>query len=173
MNCSRIILIACVLALTMSCSTVSVNYDFDPDADFAALRTFDWLPLPAEARRHELVIKRVRHEVRTQLGAKGITRVADHPDFLIALHGGRQSRVDVIDWGYTYGRYGRYWGRGVEFYEYDEATLVLDFIDARKKELIWRGSATGIVDPYATPEQRSMRIREAVTKILAHFPPER
>jgi hypothetical protein len=57
--------------------------------------------------------------------------------------------------------------------EYEEGTLVLDFVDADTKGLVWRGVATDALDAHATPEDRGKQIQEAVTKILAKYPPAR
>jgi hypothetical protein len=158
--------------LLIGCSTISVNHDYDPDFNFSSLRTYDLLPVPAKAARNELVVKRVVSAVKQNLDAKGIIRDSRKPDFLIAIHGGRQTKVDVVDWGYSYGRYGMYRGpRRVDVYEYQEGTLIIDFVDARTRELFWRGTATGVIDPYRSPEERGRIINEAVAKVLDKFPP--
>lgn len=158
--------------LLIGCSTISVNHDYDPDYNFTRLKTYDILPVPAKAARNELVVKRVVSAIKRNLDAKGIKRDSHKPDFLVAIHGGRQTKVNVVDWGYAYGRYGRHWGpRMVDVYEYQEGTLIIDFVDARTKELFWRGAATGVIDPYASPEERGKIINEAVTKVLDKFPP--
>jgi hypothetical protein len=159
-----------------SCSTTTVSYDYDVEADFASLRTFDWWSVPAGPGTDELAIKRARNALNRQLQAKGFTRAAESPDFFVALHGGTQTKLDIVDWGYSYGRHGPhggYWhGRGVDAYEYQEGTLIVDFVDANTKELIWRGSARAVIDPDRTPEQRSKKINEAVSKLLENFPPD-
>jgi hypothetical protein len=57
--------------------------------------------------------------------------------------------------------------RGVDTYEYEVGTLVLDFVDAKKKELVWRGTASGVIDPGKTAEQ----IDGIIAKLLDNFPP--
>ena len=49
--------------------------------------------------------------------------------------------------------------------------LVVDFVDPREKDLIWRGTASGSVDPHRTPEERTARVQEAVWKMLDQYPP--
>ena len=46
--------------------------------------------------------------------------------------------------------------------------VVIDLIDAQKKQLVWRGKAVGIVGDYADSENR---INEAVKKLFQHYPP--
>ena len=59
----------------------------------------------------------------------------------------------------------------IDVYQYEEGTLVLDFVDGISKELIWRGVGTGEIDRYASPEQQDKGINEAIYKILRNFPP--
>ena len=49
--------------------------------------------------------------------------------------------------------------------------MVLDVVDARTNELIWRGWATDELDDDPTPEAVQKYVREAVEKILEEFPP--
>ena len=55
--------------------------------------------------------------------------------------------------------------------EYQVGTLILDVVLAHDRQLIWRGSASDEVYPDLSPEAREKRIRSAVEKILAPFPP--
>jgi hypothetical protein len=47
----------------------------------------------------------------------------------------------------------------------------LDFVDAKTKKLLWRGSGKARVGDAKTPEKRQKLINEAVEKILKKFPP--
>jgi hypothetical protein len=52
-----------------------------------------------------------------------------------------------------------------------EGALVLLVSDAAEDRIVWRGWATDVIqDP--EPEQIVKKIDEAVTKILARFPPQ-
>ncbi len=168
------------------CSSLSVSYNYDPQANFAAYRSFDWLPPRADGGVDELVGKNVRFAVERELAAKGVRRETRDPDLRIAIHGGRQKYVDVQEYGYAY-RDAPYfvlppgtkdgrpvlapqtlcYERGVRTYEYEIGTLVLDFVDARRKEMVWRGVATAVVDPGSRPED----VQEAVRRLLEKYPP--
>jgi hypothetical protein len=54
--------------------------------------------------------------------------------------------------------------------EYLEAQLVLDVVDARTNELIWRGWATDDLDGNPRAEAVQQYIEEAVEQILERFP---
>lgn len=191
--------ILCLMVLTTSCSIITVSYDYDQEADFTRLATFDWLPIPIKARTNELTVKHVKRAVNRELEAKGFKRNPANPDFLIALHVRREKKVDIVDWGYTYAPHDRYYGyhdrfwrspndrywrwprnrfrrpeyrqKRFELIEYVEGTIILDLVDASSKELIWRGTARGEVDPDRKPEKRREAINKAVAKILENFPP--
>ena len=56
--------------------------------------------------------------------------------------------------------------------EKKEGTLVLDFLDAKTKSLVWHATASGAVRPTASPEEQQQRINEVITQLLARFPPK-
>jgi len=167
-----IFLVSCLTALTMSCSSIyDVSYDYDKQTNFAGLKTYDWLPVPREVKVDTLVQDRIKNAVNSELEAKGLRMTSDEPDFLIAMHAGTEEKVGYSSdsWGYGYGSY---WG-GDRYrkYEYEEGTLVLDFVDTTSKKLIWRGTAKVFVDSKMTPEKTDKLVNEAVQKTLKNFPP--
>ncbi len=160
----------CATVLAQSCSSINVSHDYDPQANFNNLKTFSWLSFPKKAEVNQLVVRRIRDAVTGGLEAKGL-RLSSNPDFLIAMHGATKEKLDIQDWGYSSSR-AAYWGqRDITIQQYTEGTLILDFVDAKSKQMIWRGVASGAVDPGASPEKRTKRINEGVAKLLAKFPP--
>ncbi|MHC4131550.1 MAG: DUF4136 domain-containing protein [Planctomycetota bacterium] len=164
--------------LFVSCSTITVSYDYDIETDFTKLKSFNWMPVTPESGMNDLAINRVKNAVNRNLQTKGFNLSDSNPDFMIAMHGGSQTKLDVVDWGYSYSRYGRYGGgygggHRIDTYEYQEGTLILDFVDAKAMQLIWRSSATAVVNPDSSPEQREQKVNEAVSKMLQNFPPLR
>jgi len=55
--------------------------------------------------------------------------------------------------------------------QYEEGTLVIDFVDMAKQELVWRGVGTGALSESPSVEERTANINNAVTQILDQFPP--
>lgn len=167
----------CLMGFLISCSRVyDVQFDYDTKTDFSNMKTYDWLHVPDTADIDSLTLQRIKKATNTQLKAKGFKITSDNPDFSIATHVGRKDKVRVMNWGYGYAPYGRYWGAtwgpgGVDVYQYEEGSLMLDFVDPKSKNLIWRGSCKAQVDSSPTPEAREKLINEAVTKILDKFPP--
>jgi len=169
-----VILLPLVLA---SCSSVSVKHDYDREADFTQYRSYAWTDQEMaddELAKNPLVKKRVHVAVDAALASKGYTLTdLDKADFVVVVHAGVKERMRIQDWG-RYGWYDPWWGPyggRVDVSYYEEGTLVIDIVDAKEKELVWRGTGTGIVKEYSKPEKMQEDIDRDVTKILAAFPP--
>ncbi len=160
-------------ALLFACSSISTNYDYDTSYDFSMLKSYRWADIPSKADADPLITQRVCAAVEAQLKAKGYAVAEGAPDFLVATYVGRRTRIRVTDWGYGYGPRAAWYGGGVDLYQYEEGSLVVDVVDARTKRLEWRGTATAVLDPGASAEGRTERINEAVEKMLKDFPPPR
>ena len=166
------------IGFTVSCASIyGVQHDYDKQVDFANLKTYDWMQVPEKAGIDSLSVQRVKKAVNAELQAKGLMKTSDNPDFLIAEHLGKKDKVQVTDWGYGYGPqvgyWGGYWGPGgVSTYEYEEGSLILDFVDAKSKKMIWRGAAKAEVQNIDTPDKSEKLINEVVQEILKNFPPK-
>jgi len=49
---------------------------------------------------------------------------------------------------------------------------MVDLIDTKAKELVWRGSASRIVEADETAKDRDEKVQEAVNKLFDGFPPK-
>lgn len=178
MRATLLFLTLSMLALAIGCSPVNVKHDYDSEANFAALKTYGWMTAPSNSngnaqsalQHNSLLDKRIKQSTDRQLAAKGYTK-NENPDFLVAYHVGAQNKINVTDWGYGYGPYGRRFGGNVDVRQYKEGTLVLDIIDARTKELVWRGIGSATIDPNTSAEKRTQKLDKAISQILAKFPP--
>jgi hypothetical protein len=166
--------------LAMGCSSISTNYDYDPSADFESYTTYAWIKQPTNvsgnARQAQsqdpLVGKRIMNSVDVVLAQKGL-RMADSYELLVVYHTGIQDKVQVTDWGYGYGPYrGWYGGGGTDVYQYQQGTLIIDFVDATTKQLVWRGTAQGVLsEGKSDPETQQKKIDNVVGKLLQNYPP--
>jgi hypothetical protein len=180
MRLRQLLLIGATVLLAAGCASLSVDYDYDPGADFSTLRTFNWLPRDSGSPSQELTVKRIQHAVNSQLQAKGLTLAADNPDFLIGMQvAGRTVDAGSVGVGASIGipvghagSISLGGGRSKNK-EKQEGTLILDFVSPADRSLLWHGSATGTVHPEAPPEDQEKRINQAVAEMLANFPPPR
>jgi hypothetical protein len=102
----------------------------------------------------------IRAAVVRELNAKGFEEESKYPDVLIVFC----TKGD-------HARSHRHWG-AIDLDEYIEGTLILDILDARTQQLLWRGTAEGGIPDKPTPEQIETMTNEAVNKLLNNFPPK-
>jgi Domain of unknown function (DUF4136) len=177
----RSAILAVALVSLAGCVTppMDIDFDYDTATDFAALKTFAWMPATGNAAADELLVKRIRASVDRGLQAKGRTP-SNTPDFVIAMqlsgrtaYGG--STAVGVSVGIPVGRAGRVsvGGGKSKPIEKKEGTVVLDFLDAKTKSLLWRATASGAVEARPTPEEQQQRIDEVVAQMLERFPPKK
>lgn len=118
------ILLLLALFLISSCSSLSVFYDFDRDADFNSYARYKWGYMDAEhdalAKNH-IMVKRIHKVTDSLLQNQGYTLVEDSSadvDFIVVSYAVVDEKVTVTEnydsYGYRAG-YG-YYGYGSGFY---------------------------------------------------------
>ncbi|MFC1799496.1 DUF4136 domain-containing protein [Candidatus Eisenbacteria bacterium] len=179
-----------ILVLMVGCSSLQVSTDYDPNANFGQYKTYGWpggdRPPDDALAQNPLIAKRIEYSIGEALKAKGYTMLEDGiPDIVIITHAGVQEKMQVTNYssGY-YGGYGGYsgygmydpWGYGggtrTDVSYYDEATLLIDFIDTETKELAWRGIGTKILANTSDPEKVQANVDKVIDKMLASYPPK-
>ena len=167
------------------CSTVQVRSTPAPNANLAALHTFAFMtpvqPDSAAARLDQSPEgQQIRARVAQNLVDKGYAPAPANaqPDFLVAYRTFLQQKTDVQSWGYP-GPWGWGWGWGwsgwawggpdVSVRQYTEGTLVVDFVDPASHRVLWRGTATGVVEHPQNPNLH--KVAKAVDKLMHHYPP--
>ncbi|UZO81145.1 DUF4136 domain-containing protein [Aquimarina sp. ERC-38] len=160
-----------------SCSTVRVASDFDRQVNFQNYRTFAFFkPGIDKADISDLDKKRILRAIEGDLIAKGFVK-SENPDMLVSIFTKTQKNVNVynnnfnVGWGYGWGWSPWFWGGNFNnVSQVTEGTLYIDFIDSRKKELIWQGMGTSALTTQIDKKQEKMN--EIVSAILEKYPPE-
>ena len=168
---------------------IKVDTDFDPQADFASMRTYQWAqrtPSGDDDPRvyNALVMGRIKTAVGTVLEAKGFREVSSSPDIYVAWHAAIEGKMSYEtinnNYGYGWGRYGGGgWGMGTSTSrtttrEWDEGMLLIDFIDGETEELVYRSVGQAkLSQSQQTPQEAQERANEAVAIMLEDFPPGR
>ena len=162
---------------------VGVTNDFDHAVNFRAFKTWAWYPQQPKdaeggpAKGYESFLdKRMRAAVTTEMTAKGLTEVAVNaaPDIYVAYSARVEDKQQVSPYyngmgspyGYGYGYYGRGYSPVTQ---YKAGTVVIDIVDARRKELAWRGTGQAQVNQNTIDEAETHRI---VNGILSTYPPQ-
>ena len=162
-------------------SRVGVTNDFDHAVNFRAYKTWAWYPQqPSDteggpAKGYESFLdKRLRTAVALEMTSKGLTEVEKAPDIYVAYSARVEEKQQVspyynglgYPYGYGYGYYGRNYSPVTQ---YKAGTVVIDIIDARRKELAWRGTGQAQVNQNTIDEVETTRI---VNGILGTYPPQ-
>jgi len=170
--------LAFALALA-ACSSMKVQTEYDRNADFKATAAMHGSSssLVRSSRRRPATPgsgKRFSRVIDQALASKGLTRVTpdQSPELLVAVHGWAINRIDVQSYGYNYaatpyGFYPTMATPAMEVRQYRDGTLIIDLVDARSKQMVWRGTAT---DTFS-PGMEAQKVAEAVSKTLAEYPP--
>jgi hypothetical protein len=177
---------ALIMALAACASGVRVRTAVSPDAKLNTLHTLQVLPTPEpRAARPEdandpmLVNSITNRALRDYLvqgfQARGYIPVDSNPDFAVAYYASTKEKLDVTYWDYGYA-WEPYWWGGVGWgpvdptvTKYTEGTVILDVIDPRTKELLWRGS--GVARVSDDVQEYEQELRKTVMAILEKFPP--
>jgi hypothetical protein len=136
-----------VLASAARCQTIQVSFDYDAEAGFSQFESYDWMPDQQKAASGNpdgsQLHEWVTDAVNVRLAEQGLRRDGEAPDFLVSY----EAPVNK------------------------QGTLTLAFIDANSRQLIWRGESSDEGYPARNPAAWEGRIRLAVDKLLAQFPP--
>ena len=152
----------CLVALAIGCvptKTVyrEVNFDYDVNADFSRMKTYQWVAMPATQRIDDFNRVRIREYVDAELGARGLRVTEDNPDMYVVMFGGGYKAMDMtvmMDYDvYTVGR------------------LKLAFYDAASNREIWWGETKANLIHDMTPEEKDHVTKSAVGRILGYYPP--
>jgi hypothetical protein len=127
------------LALVGCASKPDLSHIQDPNVDFHSYRTFAFLPdLPGASP--SLVERRLLAATRSQLERRGYAFDELAPDVLVNIGAIVEERQGLR------AAPGNFPGReGVESEDYRLGRLGIDLIDARRREVVWHGTAEGRV----------------------------
>lgn len=174
-------LLAVVVSVMTSCTSVRVVADYDTATDFNTFKTFAFFKTGIDkAEISDLDKKRILRAIETELVNRGFQK-SENPDMLVSIFTKERERVDVYNnlgwgpgWGWGWGWNPWMWG-GAWNTPYvasrTEGSLYIDLIDVKTKELVWQGKGTGTLLETGQVEKREERIREFVNQILAKYPP--
>ncbi len=153
--------------LVGSAAAQSVQSDFDRTFQFSNLKTFSFAvqrrgatdPLSADT----LNDGRIRTGLESQLIANGFHMETDKADFVIAYYVKTKNKLSVQDYGYGPPRW--FGGRDIRVNQDTEGTLMVDFIDARTNQVVWRGRAVGTLDMKGVEK----KISKSTEKLVKQF----
>lgn len=179
-------------------SGIKVSTTAAPSANLTALHTFHVLAAPgrrADAPQlpasdpmlsNSITNQKLSANLANAFTARGYAAASrDDADFVIAYYAGTKEKFNLAYWGPADPVWGyHYWGRpfrawpyyGYRGYvpgysqaeEHTEGTLIVDVIDARSNQLLWRGQGVAAVSN--DPAKYSSELARAASAIVKKFP---
>ena len=169
-----------VLATLWTFLGVRVGQDYESQTDFSRYKSFGWAAVPQEIAGASswgspFIRKRIHAAVESFLVQNGFSESADgKPDFLVTIHLTVEKMVEVdqsVD-GWPGHRYFGDSAFETVIIEYDEGTVIIDFLDADTKILFWRGTGTRRIGYTSSPQKSADTVNRWVAEILKQYPPK-
>ncbi|WP_426493360.1 DUF4136 domain-containing protein [Hymenobacter sp. 102] len=187
-----------VVLLTGCSAPVAVQQK--PGVDFSQYRTYDWAKTEvksADSRnpiyQSTLNDQQIQDAINAEMAKRGIRPVQGRakPDFYLTYHlyieeaertvanppaagyafpyaFSYRGAYLPINYGYWYTT--PYYNTGYRTETYQEGTMILDMVDARSNNLVWRGS---VADAVNNPARLGSEFANAAKDILDKFPVEK
>lgn len=167
------------LLMLQACSPWTKVYsEEEPGVNLYKYHTFNWLDNPSTKQGNngaEWLTAGTQAKIRSafeeQLNRYGFKPCTEKPDLLLHYHVVIKNEVlYVLDrscegqGGDVYGRCNR-----VRPIQYREGTLIIDFIDAKNGNQVWRGAVVGVLENMQASEVDA-RIKAAAEAIFKKFP---
>lgn len=161
-------------------AVAKVQVDFNPELNFEQYKTFAYIggtnQLVMLQLNPDLISDRVHRAVTREMTAKGLKEVNpnQNPDLVVRYWATSSKDADVSSY-VTMGIYepfiGSYWGfwyNTISVTTQRQATLLVDLIDPKKKDLVWR---IYVIERIINTDKAWKSADEDFTKGFESFPP--
>ncbi len=160
-------------SLFFSCSSLNVNSETTDKADLKKYNFYTVADTEEGFLPHVNPTQKTQLEKAIEEQTKTLSKVSNNsgvtgPDVLINYFVVVEPKQDFDTYTNYYGqRRWRYQITEVEIREYTQGTLIIDFIDAKTKEVVWHGSTTGVVTTNSIKLEQ--KIKDAVKAIFDQY----
>ena len=166
-------------ALTACSSGPTIRVDGDPTINMANYKSFAFFDHLATDKKtySTMITSRLKDATRRELTVRGLREDTNAPELLVNFSTNVETRTEVHSspssgfYGYRAGVYGA-WGnypQDVSTTHYQQGTLVIDLVDANKKQLVWQGLAEAHLTKKDI-ENPSATIDSVIQAIFAKYP---
>ena len=176
-----------LVVMAMLCGTAmaeKIRVHYDKSLDFSKFKTYGWAPHGAVA--HPMLALDAVGAVEEELNARGLHKVAENPDLIIAFYGAVDSEVSMTSNNPIYNATGGippfdpsmtspgdslYWDSyyGNSTVVVYPGQLVIDLIDFKTKKLAWRGFAAEAISPN-NPDKLMSEVTSTIKKLFKEYP---
>lgn len=166
------LVIAAVALIAACASSPTTNSDYNPATNFSQYNSFGFMATDPIA--DPMVDSRLRSAITASLTSKGWTLNDQNPGVWVVPHVqlSEQTQLNTYNTGWGYGRWGGGMGTTQTTVEkIPVGTVIIDLVDAKQKQMIWRGTASNTIDQSASPEKKQAAVNQAMTQLFEKFPP--
>lgn len=165
-----------ILSGSISTSAQKVSVGADPRVDVSRFRTYAWSreTVSTNAITNEIVVS----SVDSQLAAKGLKKVDTDPELTVVAFGSTETDIQVSNpsWSPSLNSIATGVAVGSQSWLVTKGTLVVDILETKTKNSVWRGTATQTLDRGPTGDRTKdaktveKPIKNAVKKMFKQFP---
>lgn len=170
-----------VLVFSACSSGPNIRSDYDPGADFAGYKTYNFFSDagPDQNNYQSLFTQYMIIAIEREMESRGYVK-SNNPDLLVNFNANLQDKTKVTTtpssgayYGYRGGYYGAWGGYGMatetRVSQYTEGTFNIDLVDSKRKQLIWEAVAVGRISEKDL-QNLQQRINEGVPNFFATYP---
>lgn len=172
----NVVLFLAVFIFSSCGPTIQVFSDHDTAIKTDDYKTYDWLDIKAiESKNNdpryynELTDKRIKNAVNKEMETKGFALAPVKGQLELHYHIIVEDKTSVSTEpvGFIYSPY--FERKRTNLYQYREGTLIIDIMDVKTNQLVWRGWGTDVISA-KTLKKPEEAINEAVNAIFKKFP---
>ena len=163
-----------IALIIVSCGGMHVDYDYDEQANFNTLKTYNYLP-DMQTGMSQLDLNRLMKATDSLLQSRGYI-LQENPALLIDITSSQYQQASRNTIGIGVGSGGGNVGVGVgggipiggrELHQ----TITFNLVDATKDALIWQAVSDSNLKVQTAPEKRQAYFYKLVEKVFKKFPP--
>jgi hypothetical protein len=175
---NRVLIIISLVALSsFAANAQKVKVISDPEADFSRYKTYAW---DQGMLSNPLIRQHIIAVVDTAMSAKGLQKVEAESDLIMSALAATESDLTVTNpsWAPSLNSIATGIPSISQAWPVTKGTLIINISDAKKKNTVWRGTATQTLedgpsgDPVRDAKSVEKPIRKAVEKMFKKFPPQ-
>lgn len=163
-----------VILLVIPATAQKITTDYDYGAGFSSYHTYAWTE--GTPVKDQLIDQRICSSIDKQLASKGYRKVSnpEQADILIAYNAAfdQQTQFSTVGiGGWSYG-----WGMGSQVSSATLNSIPAGFLDVRigdnrTHQIVWRGTASGILDDKSG--KIIGQITQATARMFSSYPPKK
>jgi hypothetical protein len=154
-----------------------IKVEYNPKDDFSTFKEYSWIT--QDYYQHPLLALNIMGAIDEELQAKGLRRVDQGGDLIVAAYGAIDSDLNMAYRPEIYSMPGLtgpvWWANGMwvpgssSAVYIKQGTLVVDIADPHLKRLKWRGIAHMKLDPEKR-EKNFERVNKAIEEMFRKYP---